>query len=71
MNIDTTGLAGIAATTKPSVIGCAVRIFLLGGSSMDEERAKHATGSPHLFKTHKAEIMRFVEALEDREIVTG
>lgn len=69
VNID--GLDARVAILKPSVVGAAVRIFLLGGTELSEKEAGQAAGSPYLLRENSAAIMGLVEALEARTADTA
>lgn len=66
INID--GLEARVAILKPTVVGAAFRIFLLGGTKLTEKEAGQAAGSPYLLKENSAAIMGLVEDLEARTV---
>lgn len=62
--LDTTQVTKIAQVTRPSVLGVAFRVYLLGGSSLTDKQAASGGGSPHLYRTHTKEIREIVKQLE-------
>lgn len=62
------GLAARVAVVKPTVVGAAVRVFLLGGSSLTDKEAGQACGSPYLFKENRDAILGLVSELERRKV---
>jgi len=66
INLD--GLEVRVAVLKPTVVGAAFKIFMLGGTSLSEKDAGQAAGSPYLLKENSAAIMGLVEDLEARTV---
>lgn len=64
LNID--NLAPRVAIYKPTVVGAAFRIFLMGGSDLSETQRGQAAGSAFLLKSCGDQIMELVDILEDR-----
>jgi len=66
--INLEGLEASAAIIKPTVVGAAFKIFMLGGSKLTDKQAGQAAGSPYLWRENKEDIRAFVEELEGRLI---
>jgi hypothetical protein len=64
--LNTDGLAAEVAVQKPTVVGAAVRIFLLGGSALSEKQRDQASGSSYLMRQNGEAIMDLVAVLESR-----
>ena len=60
------GMGAALAVHKPAVIGAAMRIFALGGSSLSDAERGRAGGSAYLYSTHSAVIMDLVAEFERR-----
>lgn len=65
-NLNTVDLAAVVAVQKPTVVGAAVRIFLLGGSALSEKQRDQASGSSYLMRQNGPAIMELVAELESR-----
>jgi hypothetical protein len=69
--IDLNGMETTAAVNRPAVMGAAIKIYLLGGSILDQKERIRAAGSYHLMKVDGPAIMALVEELEARQIETA
>ena len=67
-SIKLSGLEVRLAVLKPTVVGAAFKIFMLGGSALTEKEAGQASGSPYLLKENGPAIMGLVKELEARAI---
>ena len=68
INIDLLGPQ--VAVLRPTIVGAAFRIFLLGGSALSEKQRKLASGSAYLMNGNGDEVMALVTELE-RRIMPG
>lgn len=69
--IKTEGLEVRVAVLKPTVVGAALKIFMMGGSKLTEKEAGLAAGSPYLLKQNHTAIMGLVEEFEARRAKLG
>jgi hypothetical protein len=64
--LNTDGLASKVAILKPTVVGAALRVYLLGGSALNEKQLEQAAGSAYLMRENGVEVMELVKAMELR-----
>lgn len=62
--IDLSPVKDRLAVSKPSIIGAAIKILALGGSSLSEKEQIRAAGSSYLMKTEGEEILALVREFE-------
>lgn len=60
LNVETLTLA----VHPPAVIGAALKILQVGGSSLADDQMRRVVGSAYLFKTYREEIMGLVREME-------
>jgi hypothetical protein len=64
--LNTDGLASKVAILKPTVVGAALRVYLLGGSSLNDKQLEQAAGSAYLMRENGVEVMALVVEMESR-----
>jgi hypothetical protein len=64
--LNTDGLASKVAILKPTVVGAALRVYLLGGSNLNEKQLEQAAGSAYLMRENGVEVMALVVEMESR-----
>jgi|TARA_R110000796_G_scaffold129256_2_gene244977 hypothetical protein len=64
--LNTDGLASKVAILKPTVVGAALRVYLLGGSALNEKQLEQAAGSAYLMRENGIEVMALVVEMESR-----
>jgi hypothetical protein len=64
--LNVSDLAASVAVVKPTVVGAAFRIYLLGGVGLTDTERAQAAGSGYLMKENGEQIMKLVKLLDDR-----